>query len=78
MKLWKSRFGMNYEMETLIQTLVIQINLVWNLFHGIIHELIGYAHALLLTNIWKVNRYYVLQLWDLSIRCVFQPLVANI
>ena len=37
---------MDYEMETLIQALVIQINMVWNLFHEIIHELIWYAHAL--------------------------------
>ena len=46
MKLRKSCFGMDYEMETLIQALVIQINMVWNQFHGIIHELIGYALAL--------------------------------
>ena len=39
-------FGMDHEMETLIQALVIQINMVWNHFHGIIHELLGYAHAL--------------------------------
>ena len=38
---------MDYEMETLIQALVIQINMVWNQFHEIIHELIRYAHALL-------------------------------
>ena len=37
---------MDYEMETLIQALVIQFNMVWNQFHGIIHELIGYALAL--------------------------------
>ena len=37
---------MDYEMETLIQALVIQINMVWNQFHEIIHELIRYAHAL--------------------------------
>ena len=47
MKLRKSCFGMDYEMESLIQALVIQINLIWNQFHGIIHELIRYAHALL-------------------------------
>ena len=47
MKLRKSCFGMDYEMETPIQALVIQINMVWNQFHGIIHELIGYALALL-------------------------------
>ena len=46
MKLRKSCFGMDYEMETIIQALVIQINMVWNQFHGIIHELIGYALAL--------------------------------
>ena len=46
MKLRKSCFGMDYEMETLIQALVIQINMVWNQFHEIIHELIRYAHAL--------------------------------
>ena len=46
MKLRKSCFGMDYEMESLIQALVIQINLIWNQFHGIIHELIRYAHAL--------------------------------
>ena len=46
MKLRKSCFGMDYEMETPIQALVIQINMVWNQFHGIIHELIGYALAL--------------------------------
>ena len=46
MKLRKSCFGMDYEMETLIQAFEIQINMVWNQFHGIIHELIGYAHAL--------------------------------
>ena len=40
-------FGMDYEIETLIQDLVIQINIIWNQFHGIIHELIGYDHALL-------------------------------
>ena len=50
MKLRKSCFGMDYEMETLIQALVIQINMVWNQFHEIIHELIRYAHALLLGN----------------------------
>ena len=33
-------------METLIQALVIQLYMVWNQFHGIIHELIGYALAL--------------------------------
>ena len=38
---------MDYEMETPIQALVIQINMVWNQFHEIIHELIRYAHALL-------------------------------
>ena len=51
MKLRKSCFGMDYEMETIIQALVIQINMVWNQFHGIIHELIGYTlgiHALAL------------------------------
>ena len=48
MKLRKSCFGMDYEMETIIQALVIQINMVWNQFHGIIHELIGYALALIL------------------------------
>ena len=37
---------MDYEMETIIQALVIQINMVWNQFHEIIHELIRYAHAL--------------------------------
>ena len=37
---------MDYEMETLIQAFEIQINMVWNQFHGIIHELIRYAHAL--------------------------------
>ena len=37
---------MDYEMESLIQALVIQINLIWNQFHGIIHEQIRYAHAL--------------------------------
>ena len=37
---------MDYEMETLIQAFKIQINMVWNQFHGIIHELIGYALAL--------------------------------
>ncbi len=47
MKLRKSCFGMDYEMETLIQAFEIQINMVWNQFHGIIHELIGYALALL-------------------------------
>ena len=47
MKLRKSCFGMDYEMETLIQALVIQINMVWNQFHEIIHELIRYAHALI-------------------------------
>ena len=41
---------MDYEMETLIQALVIQINMVWNQFHEIIHELIRYAHALLLSS----------------------------
>ena len=46
MKLRKSCFGMDYEMETIIQALVIQINMVWNQFHEIIHELIRYAHAL--------------------------------
>ena len=46
MKLRKSCFGMDYEMESLIQALVIQINLIWNQFHGIIHEQIRYAHAL--------------------------------
>ena len=46
MKLLKSCFGMDYEMETPIQALVIQINMVWNQFHEIIHELIRYAHAL--------------------------------
>ena len=46
MKLRKSCFGMDYEMESLIQALVNQINLIWNQFHGIIHELIRYAHAL--------------------------------
>ena len=46
MKLRKSCFGMDYEMETLIQAFEIQINMVWNQFHGIIHELIGYALAL--------------------------------
>ena len=50
MKLRKSCFGMDYEMESLIQALVIQINLIWNQFHGIIHELIRYAHALLHTS----------------------------
>ena len=49
MKLRKSCFGMDYEMETIIQALVIQINMVWNQFHEIIHELIRYAHALWLT-----------------------------
>ena len=44
---------MDYEMETLIQAFEIQINMVWNQFHGIIHELIGYAHALLFTQ--RVN-----------------------
>ena len=39
---------MDYEMETIIQALVIQINMVWNQFDGIIHELIGYALALAL------------------------------
>ena len=34
-------------METLIQAFEIQINMVWNQFHGIIHELIRYAHALI-------------------------------
>ena len=48
MKLRKSCFGMDYEMETIIQALVIQINMVWNQFHEIIHELIRYAHALML------------------------------
>ena len=48
MKLRKSCFGMDYEMETLIQAFRIQINMVWNQFHGIIHELIGYALALAL------------------------------
>ena len=42
---------MDYEMESLIQALVIQINLIWNQFHGIIHELIRYAHALSLTGV---------------------------
>ena len=46
MKLRKSCFGMDYEMETIIQALVIQMNMVWNQFHEIIHELIRYAHAL--------------------------------
>ena len=46
MKLRTSCFGMDYEMETIIQALVIQINMVWNQFHEIIHELIRYAHAL--------------------------------
>ena len=40
---------MDYEMETLILAFEIQINMVWNQFHGIIHELIGYALALLST-----------------------------
>ena len=40
---------MDYEMESLIQALVIQINMVWNQFHEIIHELIRYAHALWFT-----------------------------
>ena len=51
MKLRKSCFGMDYEMESLILALVIQINLIWNQFHGIIHELIRYAHAL--TEGWR-------------------------
>ena len=37
---------MDYEMETLIQAFEIQINMVWNQFHGITLELIGYALAL--------------------------------
>ena len=41
--LWKSCFGMDYEMETLIQAFGIQINIVRNQFHGIIHELRGSA-----------------------------------
>ena len=32
----------------LIQTLVIHINMVWNHFHKILHELIGYALALVM------------------------------
>ena len=51
MKLRKSCFGMDYEMETIIQALVIQINMVWNQFHEIIHELIRYAHALSLRGV---------------------------
>ena len=42
---------MDYEMETIIQALVIQINMVWNQFHEIIHELIRYAHAL--DTLWR-------------------------
>ena len=58
MKLRKSCFGMDYEMETLIQALVIQINMVWNQFHEIIHELIRYAHALSATRLCDSSVHY--------------------
>ena len=50
---------MDYEMETLIQALVIQINMVWNQFHEIIHELIRYAHALVYMGIYGSIWIYV-------------------
>ena len=55
MKLRKSCFGMDYEMESLIQALVIQINLIWNQFHGIIHELRGTSTLHLNEPTWIID-----------------------
>jgi len=37
---WIMKYGF------VIQTMLIHINMIWNKIHGIVHELIGYALAL--------------------------------
>ena len=44
---FRIEYGIYMVYGFLIQTLVIHINMVWNHVHEIIHELIGYALALL-------------------------------